>query len=64
MDPITMSVATKGAAVVLEEAFDELTGRSNRKWAVVLVSFVLGALVAMFVAKRRREQLASADQQE
>src|SRR4051812_28376597 len=46
-----------GAANVVGEAFDELTGRSKRSWALTLVAFVLGAaataVVVIKVAQRR-----------
>lgn len=38
--------ATKAVASdVLQEAVKEVTGRSNRKWGVIVVAFVLGAVV-------------------
>ena len=39
---------------VITEAFDELTGRSNRKWAAILVAAVAGAIIAAAITKRRR----------
>jgi hypothetical protein len=39
---------------VITEALDELTGRSKRKWAAVLVVAIVGAIIAAAVAKRRR----------
>jgi len=38
---------------VLHEAADELGGRSNRKWAVMLVAFILGIVATVIVIKRR-----------
>ena len=47
-------------AAVLGEAIDELVGGSTRKWAVMLVAFVLGALAAGVVIRRRSERSARA----
>lgn len=38
---------------VLHEAFEELSGRSNRKWAIILVAAVAGAAIALFIQRRR-----------
>jgi hypothetical protein len=43
---------------VLNETVDELTGRSTRKWAVVLVAFVVGCAVAALVMRRRQRSAA------
>jgi hypothetical protein len=46
-----------GAAVVgdvLQETVDELSGRSKRKWAVILVAFVIGAVAAALVIRSRK----------
>ena len=51
-------------AAVLGEAIDELVGGSTRKWAVMLVAFVLGALAAGVVIGRRSERSARATDQE
>jgi hypothetical protein len=51
-------------AAVAAEAVDELVGTSNRKWAVMLVAFVLGAIVAGIVIRRRSERSPDALEQE
>ncbi len=53
MDPIVTSVGRDVAAAVLSEAADELRGRSSRKWAVMLLAFLIGMVVAVIVIKRR-----------
>ena len=45
------------AAVVVREAIDEMRGRSNKKWALLLLGVLVGAAVAGWVL-RRREQSA------
>jgi hypothetical protein len=45
---------------VLKEAADELAGRSTRKWGVILVAFVLGALGAV-AAIKAWQQLGAQD---
>ncbi len=52
------------ALAVVGEAIDELAGRSGRKWAVMLVAFVLGVVVAGVVIKRRIERSSDAIEQE
>jgi hypothetical protein len=39
---------------VLGEAVAEVTGRSGRKWAVLLLTLLVGAALAAFVAKKLR----------
>lgn len=48
-----------GAAVVgdvLQETVEELSGRSKRKWAVILVAFVIGAVAAALVIRSRKRR--------
>ena len=52
-EPIAESIGKDVAAKVLSEAADELRGRSNRKWAVMLLAFVVGIVVTVIVIKRR-----------
>lgn len=50
-----------GEAVVggfLQETVDELSGRSRRKWAVVLLAFVVGGVVAAAVIRSRKRRAA------
>ncbi len=53
MGPIVKSAGKEVATAVLSEAADELRGRSNRKWAVMLLAFLVGMVVAVVVIKRR-----------
>jgi hypothetical protein len=41
---------------LVAETIDQLTGRSHKKWAVMLLAFVLGAAVAAWLI---RKQLAT-----
>ena len=45
------SVVEQVGESVLQEAVKELTGRSKRKWGVILVALVLGALGAAVAIK-------------
>jgi hypothetical protein len=56
--PIAKLIGKDVAATVLHEAADELSGRSNRKWAVMLLAFLVGIVVAVIVIKRRGGTLA------
>ncbi|HUS41258.1 MAG TPA: hypothetical protein VMY16_01205 [Ilumatobacteraceae bacterium] len=47
------STSKEVAAAVLSEAADELSGRSNRKWAVMLLAFLVGIVTTVVVIKRR-----------
>jgi hypothetical protein len=50
-----------GAPKVMEEAVEELTGRSRRRWALLLVAFVVGLAVAVVMirlGKRRAAETA------
>ena len=37
----------------IEEAVDQLSGRSRKKWAVMLLAFIVGAAVTAFILRRR-----------
>jgi hypothetical protein len=45
---------------VLEEAAEELVGKSKRKWALVLVAFIIGAVAAVLVIRFEKRTLTSA----
>jgi len=53
MGPNVTNAENEVAAAVLSEAADELCGRSNREWAVMLLAFLVGMVVAVVVIKRR-----------
>ncbi len=53
MGLIATFAGRRAATAVLSEATDELRGRSNRKWAVMLLAFLGGIVVAVVVIKRR-----------
>jgi hypothetical protein len=41
---------------ILQEASDEVLGRSNKKWAALLVAAVAGIAIALFIMQRRQPQ--------
>jgi len=51
--PIAEYAGKEVTMKVLHEAADELSGRSNRKWAVMLVAFIVGIAATVIVIKRR-----------
>lgn len=53
MGPIAQTIGKDVAVKVLHEAAEELSGRSNRKWAVMLIAFLIGIVVTAIVIKRR-----------
>ena len=53
MGPIAQAAGKEVAVKVLHEAADELSGKSNRKWAVMLIAFVVGIVATVIVIKRR-----------
>ncbi len=53
MGPVATYAGKEVAIKVLQEAAEELTGRSNRKWAVMLLAFLVGIAAAAIVIKRR-----------
>ena len=53
MGPIATTAGKEVAGAILSEAADELRGRSNRKWAVMLLAFLVGIVVTVVVIKRR-----------
>ena len=42
------------AAAIVEEALEEAVGRSSKKWALVVVALVVGALAACWWMRRAR----------
>jgi len=62
MGPLAEVASKKAISAVVSEAIDEVSGSSNRKWAVMLVAFLLGAVVAGLIAQRR-VQLRSVESQ-
>jgi len=58
MGSVVVHVGEVVVSEMLEEAVEELTGRSKRKWAVVLIAFVLGGVVAVVVIKSRKRRAA------
>lgn len=55
MGPVASETTGQIASAVVQEAIDEALGISHKKWALVLVAFLLGAMVAAFVARQRQE---------
>ncbi|TFH20889.1 MAG: hypothetical protein E4H05_01340 [Acidimicrobiales bacterium] len=53
MGPIARLAGKEVAGKVLHEAAEELSGRSNRKWAVMLLAFLIGIVATVIVIKRR-----------
>jgi uncharacterized protein involved in response to NO len=56
------AVVEVGDAVVsgfLQEAVDEVTGRSRHKWAVILGVLVLGGVIAVVVTRSLRRRAAA-----
>jgi hypothetical protein len=49
---------------VIEEAVDELTGRSKSKWALMVVMFVLGAATIVVLALKANPRPSSAGSQQ
>jgi len=39
---------------ILDEAFDEAIGRSSKRWALLLLAFVLGGALAFWLVQRSR----------
>jgi hypothetical protein len=49
------------AKAVVREAIAEARGETNRKWALMLLAFLAGTIVAVIVIKRRGGHLAIED---
>ena len=52
-----------GTAVIefFDEAIDEVVGRSSRKWALLLVAFVVGAAAVALLTRRVRARAGLCD---
>ena len=44
----------EAAAAIVQEALEEAVGRSSKKWALVVVALVVGALSAFWWMRRAR----------
>jgi hypothetical protein len=53
MEAVIEQVGEAVVGGVLQETVDELTGRSGRKWAVMLLAFLIGGVVVAIVIKSR-----------
>jgi hypothetical protein len=58
MESVIEEVGEAVVGGVLQEAVDELSGRSRRKWAVVLLAFIVGGVVAAAVIRSRKRRAA------
>jgi hypothetical protein len=54
MESVIEQVGETLADDVLTEAVDELVGRSKRKWAVMLLAFVIGGVVVALAIRYRQ----------
>ena len=54
MGPVAETFGERLVTDVITEALDEVTGRSNRKWAAMLVAAIVGAIIAAAITRRRR----------
>ena len=59
MESLIEKVGEDVVSEVLPEALAELTGRSSRKWAVMLVTFVLGGIAGVVVIKFWKRRAAA-----
>ena len=57
MGPVAEFAAEQVAADVIQEAIDEVVGRSHKKWAVILIAVIVGAAIASAVHRRRQAQV-------
>jgi len=58
MESVIEDVGEAVLGGVLQETVDELTGRSKRKWAVVLLALIVGGVVTAAVIRSRRRRAA------
>ena len=61
MDAIVEHVGAQVASNVLDEAIDEVRGRSGRRWGVALVALFLAGVIAFVVVRHRSQQVAPLD---
>ena len=59
MGSVAERVGEEVVSSVLMEVLDEMHGRSSRKWAIVLLSMVVGATIAVLILKRRSSEGAA-----
>jgi hypothetical protein len=59
MDNVLMSGQSIVESIV-DETIDEITGRSSRKWLLVLLGVLVGAALALYLAKRSRSGSSAA----
>ena len=61
MGPIGAILENQMAAIVVHEALDEMRGRSNKRWALVILGLLLGAAIAGWVMRHRQQQIDTYD---
>jgi hypothetical protein len=53
MELVSETLGERLVTNVVTEAFDEMIGRSNRKWAAMLAAAIVGAIIAAAITRRR-----------
>jgi hypothetical protein len=61
MGPIAQVIEEQVALDVLEEAYNEVRGRSAKKWGIIVVALAVGAIVAYFVMRRNADDGSELD---
>ena len=56
MNPLAEIVAERVVSDILQEASEELRGRSSKTWAALLVAAIAGIAIALFIMQRRHPQ--------
>ena len=64
MGPVAEYVGKQIAGDVIQEAINEVVGKSKRKWALVVLALVLGAVVASVVVRRRGDKSTTPNEQQ
>ena len=54
LETVLVDIGDAVVSDVLQEVVEELTGRTARKWAVILLALVVGGVTAAVIIRKRR----------
>jgi cytochrome c-type biogenesis protein CcmH/NrfF len=60
LETVLVDIGDAVVSDVLQEAVDELTGRTARKWAVILLALLVGGITTAVIIRKRRRAAAAA----
>ena len=61
LETVLVDIGDAVVSDVLQEVVEELTGRTARKWAVILLALLVGGVTAAVIIRKRRRAATEAE---